>query len=1280
MKPPSRAAKIISAMALSLIASAGLTVSPAPASGAQNVVVGQSPNQTHPRVLNGRVYAIATSGNLVAVGGTFTSVRNGAGGSPDQARQWIFLYNSDTGKIVETFNPILQGPTPSTTGLVADQPGVESIQFAPDGQSLYVGGWFTSVNGQSRRRIVRLNLDGSITPGFSASFNNTINDMALTGNRLIVGGEFNTVNQQPVQRLVSLDPATGATQTDFNLPLTDSRDQYAPYLQEMDASADGRWLAIAGNFQSVGTVERNQVALIDLQAPGGAPRVANWSTDLYSNDCASVYDDSWVRAVDISPDSTYLVIAGTGAYSADTLCDSAARWELPPTQSGDHLEPTWRTLTGGDTFWSAEVTDAAVYLGGHQRWVNNPNPSPGGDNDGPGSVQRYGIAALDPLTGAPLSWNPGRDRGRGAEALTATDDFLFVGSDTDYFNGELRQRLAALPTAGGTANPKPTRTDLPVNLDYVTDNQLRSVSFDGSTFGSPSPVPAAAGVDWTGFRDGFVQNGELHYFGASQAFYSRPFSASNIGTPTNLSASVGYLDSNADLTPYDQPYGVAETNTAAYNPATGQIYYVTNDGKLMRRGYSLESGIIDAEQYLAAGSSFAGARGLTFIGDWLYAAWSDGSLYRFYAPRGEVDYGSRQLVDSSTTNWSQVTGLFTTPGTGAAVPPTAPDYTCSAATPWRAKYWSNQALDGAPDAMRCEADVNYNFGSGAPSGTSLPSNNFSASWTRSITVPAGKALKVDAAADDGVRVYVDGVRIVDDWVDSSADTRSGTSAALSGGEHTVRVEYYENQGGAQIQVATSIVDAPPAPLEPDNIPGDTTVSSPQANDVLRTGSITFTGGATDNRGVTSVRVGIYNRDDASKRWLQSDGSFGSSYAYRSPVLATPGVSSTSWSIDITLPAGNYAIDAVAIDSSGNQDLSSVFRSFSVADDPAQVDTQAPSASVSNPAKRSTVRTASFTAAGSVTDNVGVASLRVAVNDRTTGNWLQANGTWSSSFASRTATLASPGSASTTWSLPLTLTTGSYALDIRATDTGGNQSASLWNPFELDATAPDNAPPSTTVTAPAKQAVVSSPVTVTGTSSDDKGVAAMRVAVYNRVDSTNKWLQADGTWGPQYAYRLATLADPRAATTSWSISIPLPDGLYGIDAKAVDTSDNKDPNSPFTPFQVGNDTSAPTAKVSSSTARASARIAGVARDDSALRTVTVEVKRVGKGKAAWLTRKGTFSRKATSLATDLKKPGARRSHWSLRLKLRPGTYVVEVTPIDGSRNSPTKPVRKRLRIR
>ena len=273
-----RTRTLVGALAISLLGLSAVALAP-PASADQDVVVSPTPDAQAPRIMNGRVYAIDTYGPLVAVGGSFTTIRPGASGA-DQTRQWLFMYNSTTGAISQTFVPQLSGPTPTpTNGLVKDQPGVEAIEFAPDGQSLYVGGWFTSVNGESRKRIVQLNLDGSIRPSFSADLNNTVSDMALVGDRLVIGGRFGQVNGQPVARLASLDPATGATQTDFNLPATDSRNQYASYVNEIDASDDGRFLAVSGSFRKIGNRTRQQVALIDLSTP--RPSLANWSTDLY---------------------------------------------------------------------------------------------------------------------------------------------------------------------------------------------------------------------------------------------------------------------------------------------------------------------------------------------------------------------------------------------------------------------------------------------------------------------------------------------------------------------------------------------------------------------------------------------------------------------------------------------------------------------------------------------------------------------------------------------------------------------------------------------------------------------------------------------------------------------------------------------------------------------------------------------------------------------------------------------------------------------------------------
>ena len=426
--------------ALTLVLALGLVAAvDAPAPADQDVVVSPTPEARHPRILDGRVYSIANAGPSVLVGGTFTTIRNGAFGTPRLTQPRLFRFDTTTGLIDETFTPEINGD-------------VEAVTYSADGQSILIAGNFTTVNGQPAERLARLRLDGTLDADFKASASRPVKDFALVGNRLYVGGEFGKFNGKSIRGLVAIKASTGALIPSFKLPVAGSRDQFAPYVQELDVSPNGRWLVIGGNFQKVGRAKRTQVAVIDLS--GSAAKVAPWSTRRYVGDCAKSYKDTYIRGIDISPDSTFFVVNTTGAYVGyDLMCDSTSRWEMPPTTSGSNLQPTWVDHTGGDTFWAVEVTESAVYVGGHMRWMNNPRPSPAprGDNDGPGAVSRQGIAALDPYSGVPLSWNPGRDRGRGAEALHATDDYLMVGSDTPYFAGQLRQRLALLPVTGGTA-------------------------------------------------------------------------------------------------------------------------------------------------------------------------------------------------------------------------------------------------------------------------------------------------------------------------------------------------------------------------------------------------------------------------------------------------------------------------------------------------------------------------------------------------------------------------------------------------------------------------------------------------------------------------------------------------------------------------------------------------------------------------------------------------------------------------------------------------------------
>jgi len=75
------------------------------------------------------------------------------------------------------------------------------------------------------------------------------------------------------------------------------------------------------------------------------------------------------------------------------VCDAAARFE---TNIAHPTKPTWINYTGGDTLHAVAATGKAVYVQGHNRWLDNPE---GANTAGPGAVDRPGIGAINPKTG-----------------------------------------------------------------------------------------------------------------------------------------------------------------------------------------------------------------------------------------------------------------------------------------------------------------------------------------------------------------------------------------------------------------------------------------------------------------------------------------------------------------------------------------------------------------------------------------------------------------------------------------------------------------------------------------------------------------------------------------------------------------------------------------------------------------------------------------------------------------------------------------------------------------
>ncbi len=136
----------------------------------------------------------------------------------------------------------------------------------------------------------------------------------------------------------------------------------------------------------------------------------------------------------------------------------------------------------------------------------------------------------------------------------------------------------------------------------------------------------------------------------------------------------------------------------------------------------------------------------------------------------------------------------------------------AAITEWKGEYFANRDLKGAPALVRNDQKVEFNWGSRSPA-AGLPEDSFSVRWTRQINFEGG-VYRFSARADDGIRVLVNGVAVIDEWHASAGTTVYVADRNLPPGKQTVVIEYYEGSGQALVQVGWERLTTTPTPTDP----------------------------------------------------------------------------------------------------------------------------------------------------------------------------------------------------------------------------------------------------------------------------------------------------------------------------------------------------------------------------------------------------------------------------------------------------------------------------------
>ncbi|MFE2294916.1 LamG-like jellyroll fold domain-containing protein [Streptomyces sp. NPDC059452] len=195
---------------------------------------------------NGIVWTLAEANGVVYAGGTFSAVRPaGSGGGSTPAVNFA-AFNAATGAPVGCSLSFTRNSGTAT---------VRALAVSPDRSTLYVGGYFNAVNGTSANGLVAVDTAtctrrAGFSPGFSATVRAL--DVAADGT-VYAGGDFQSVSGQTRRFFAAVTPA-GAV-TGWNPNADDPG-------RTLKVTPDGRSVLIGGDFFTVGGADSHAIAVV----------------------------------------------------------------------------------------------------------------------------------------------------------------------------------------------------------------------------------------------------------------------------------------------------------------------------------------------------------------------------------------------------------------------------------------------------------------------------------------------------------------------------------------------------------------------------------------------------------------------------------------------------------------------------------------------------------------------------------------------------------------------------------------------------------------------------------------------------------------------------------------------------------------------------------------------------------------------------------------------------------------------------------------------------------
>jgi uncharacterized delta-60 repeat protein len=370
------------------------------------------------------------SGTVVAVGETYLTVTGITGLSMGALNAVVTSNGFSSGAAVQVatvVEPGLGEADALNANVVGDYVFASAVQ--PDGKTI-IAGTFTSVLGQPRNNIARMNPDGTLDMGFNPVVDNTVFSVAVQADgKILLGGGFTKVNGTTRNRIARVT-ANGTLDAGFVASINNSALCVA-------LQADGKIL-LGGGFTRVGSATRNYIARLE----------ADGTLDAGFNPNAN----NWVYSVVVQADSQIL-LGGAFTSMGGTSRNYIARVHLDGTLDAD--------FNPNASDWVNSMTvqaDGKILLGGSFTSV--------------GGTVRNRIARVTANGNLDMDFNPNANSSVRSIGVQADGQILLGGFFTRV-GGITRNGIARL-AANGTLDTgfNPNANDDVYSVEVVADGQI----------------------------------------------------------------------------------------------------------------------------------------------------------------------------------------------------------------------------------------------------------------------------------------------------------------------------------------------------------------------------------------------------------------------------------------------------------------------------------------------------------------------------------------------------------------------------------------------------------------------------------------------------------------------------------------------------------------------------------------------------------------------------------------------------------------------------------------